>query len=49
MNPHAEMKAEELIEWLRPRLARFQLPKEIVLVDDLPYTSLGKKNKKLLK
>ncbi|WP_246168325.1 AMP-binding protein [Paenibacillus antarcticus] len=45
----AQMETEELIEWLRPRLARFQLPKEIVLVDDLPYTSLGKLNRKLLK
>jgi len=49
LQPDAETKTEEIIEWLRPRLARFQLPKEIVLVDDLPYTSLGKLNKKLLK
>lgn len=49
LNPHAETKPEELMEWLRPRLARFQLPREIVLVEDLPYTSLGKLNKKLLK
>lgn len=49
MNPCAELKTDELIEWLRPRLARFQLPKEIVLVDDIPYTPLGKQNKKLLK
>lgn len=49
LKPEAEIKPEELIEWLRPRLARFQLPKEIVLVNDLPYTSLGKLNKKLLK
>lgn len=48
LNPETDTKTEELIEWLRPRLARFQLPKEIVLVDDLPYTSLGKLNKKLL-
>lgn len=45
----AETKTDELIEWLRPRLARFQLPREIVLVDHLPYTSLGKLNRKLLK
>ena len=44
----AETKSEDLIEWLRPQLARFQLPREIVIVDDLPYTSLGKPNKKLL-
>ncbi|OAB40674.1 AMP-dependent synthetase [Paenibacillus macquariensis subsp. defensor] len=49
LQPDAQIKTDELIEWLRPRLARFQLPKEIVLVDDLPYTSLGKLNRKLLK
>jgi len=49
LQPDAQMQTEELIKWLRPRLARFQLPKEIVLVEDLPYTSLGKLNRKLLK
>lgn len=45
LKPDADTKAEELMEWLRSRLARFQLPKEIVLVDNLPYTPLGKLNK----
>lgn len=45
----AETNTEELMEWLRPRLARFQRPKEIVLVDDLPYTSLGKLDRKQLR
>ena len=48
LQPSDETTAEELMEWLRPRLARFQLPREIVLVRDLPYTPLGKRNKKLL-
>ncbi|WP_246944760.1 AMP-binding protein [Bacillus pinisoli] len=39
---------KELLEWLRPRVARFQLPKEIKIVNSLPYTSLGKLNKKQL-
>jgi len=47
--PGAETKTDEIMEWLRPRLSRFQIPKEIVLVDDLPYTSLGKLDKKQLK
>ena len=49
LKPDADTKTEELLDWLRPRLARFQLPKEIVLMKDLPYTPLGKLNKKLLK
>jgi acyl-CoA synthetase (AMP-forming)/AMP-acid ligase II len=40
---------EALVEWLRPRVARFQLPKDIVFVNDLPYTPLGKLDKKQLK
>ncbi|NOV01494.1 AMP-binding protein [Paenibacillus sp. LMG 31457] len=47
--PHVETTREELFEWLRSRLARFQLPKEIIFVDHLPYTPLGKLDKKLLK
>lgn len=40
---------EALVDWLRPRVARFQLPKDIVFVNNLPYTSLGKLDKKQLK
>lgn len=40
---------EELIEWLRSRIARFQLPKDIIFVDYMPYTSMGKLDKKQLK
>lgn len=47
--PHAETTREELFEWLRSRLSRFQLPKEIIFVEHLPYTPLGKLDKKLLK
>jgi len=40
---------EELIEWLRPRVARFQMPKEITFVNQMPYTPLGKIDRKKLK
>jgi len=49
LDSHAETTNEELMEWLRSRLARFQLPKEIIFVDHLPYTPLGKLDKKLLR
>lgn len=39
---------EELIEWLRTRVARFQLPKEIQFLDYMPYNPLGIINKKEL-
>ncbi|NQX63059.1 AMP-binding protein [Paenibacillus qinlingensis] len=43
-----DMTSEELLDWLRTRLARFQLPKEISFVEQLPYTPLGKLDKKAL-
>ena len=39
---------EALVDWLRPSVARFQLPKEIIFVTNLPYTHLGKLDKKQL-
>ncbi|MEH7345695.1 AMP-binding protein [Bacillus sp. JJ1532] len=46
---HANLTEEEIFEWLRPRVARFQVPKEIVFIDQMPYTPLGKLDKKRLK
>lgn len=39
---------EEIFEWLKPQIARYQTPKEIVIVKNLPYTPLGKHDKKQL-
>lgn len=46
---HASLTEEELCEWLRSRVARFQVPREIVFIDHMPYTALGKLDKKQLK
>lgn len=45
----AGLSVEEIYNWLRPRVARFQIPKEIVIVDHLPYTPVGKLDRKQLK
>ncbi len=37
-----------LLLWLKPRVARYQMPAIIEFRDELPYTSLGKLDKKLL-
>lgn len=37
---------EELLGWLETQLAKFQIPREIVFVDGLPYTELGKLDRK---
>jgi fatty-acyl-CoA synthase len=40
---------EELIEWVRGRLARFKAPKQVTVLDDLPKTGTGKISKLLLR
>jgi len=44
--PQTEITTEEMLSWLRPKLSRHQLPREIVFVDQLPYTHLGKVDRK---
>jgi fatty-acyl-CoA synthase len=39
---------EALRAWLAERLARYKLPRSIVIVDALPLTAIGKIDKKLL-
>lgn len=46
---NTQLTEETLMDWLRPRVARFQMPKEIVFVASMPYTPLGKLDKKQLK
>ncbi|RJE90460.1 AMP-dependent synthetase [Paenibacillus sp. 1011MAR3C5] len=45
---HSEVNAGQLMDWLRVRAARYQMPKEIILVEEIPYTHLGKRDKKRL-
>lgn len=46
--PHGRLTEDELLAWLRPRLARYQMPREIVWLAQIPYTALGKRDKKQL-
>ena len=39
---------EALVSWLRERVTTYQLPREIVFVDELPYTEVGKLDRKRL-
>lgn len=48
LSKETPLTKEELIEWLRPNVARFQMPKEIVFVESIAYTSLFKKDIKKL-
>jgi len=40
--PHLRVDAEELREFLRPHLARFQIPDDFEWVDAIPKTATGK-------
>jgi len=45
----AALTETELYDWLRQRVPRFHVPKNIVLIDQMPYTPLGKLDRKQLK
>ena len=47
--PGQELTAEALTGFLRDRLARFQLPRYLAFLDDLPKTPTGKIQKYLLR
>ncbi|WP_245203583.1 AMP-binding protein [Ammoniphilus resinae] len=48
LEKNADLTKDELLQWLRARVARYQIPKEISFLDQLPYTPLGKRDKKRL-
>lgn len=43
------LDSESLIQWLRPRVARFQMPAQVEFLDQLPLTSLGKVDRRALR
>jgi crotonobetaine/carnitine-CoA ligase len=45
LKPGYMVDPQELIEWLKPRVASFMLPKYIEFIDELPYTPTGKLEK----
>jgi malonyl-CoA/methylmalonyl-CoA synthetase len=47
--PGALLAADELIAWLRPRLASFKIPKRVSFIDALPRNALGKIEKTKLR
>jgi fatty-acyl-CoA synthase len=43
------LTAPEIVDFLRPQVAKFWLPDTIVFVDEIPKTSVGKLDKKVLR
>lgn len=48
LRPGHRVTAQELTEYIQPRLAGYKVPKSFVFVDGLPKTGAGKIDKKLL-
>ncbi|MEX2626628.1 MAG: long-chain fatty acid--CoA ligase [Ilumatobacteraceae bacterium] len=44
-----EITVAEILEYLAPKLAKWQLPDEVVFIDEVPKTSVGKFSKKTLR
>ncbi len=44
----ADLTSAELLLWLKDKVARFQMPKDIVFLKQLPLTAIGKIDKKAL-
>ena len=45
----SEISAEEVVDFLRGRVARWQLPDAVEFIDEVPKTSVGKFSKKDLR
>lgn len=43
------IEEKELKKWLSDRIARYQMPREIIFLEKIPLTNIGKTNKKYLK
>jgi fatty-acyl-CoA synthase len=42
------LNKEDVLLWLSTRAARYQMPKQIEFLEDIPHTALGKPDKKML-
>jgi malonyl-CoA/methylmalonyl-CoA synthetase len=47
--PGAMLSEQSIVESVKPRLARYKLPKRILLVDELPRNTMGKVQKNVLR
>ncbi len=49
LKPDASATKEELLDYLKPRVAKWWLPDDVVFIDEVPKTSVGKFSKKTLR
>lgn len=49
LHPGASATPEELIEFAKDRMARYKYPRQVIVVDAVPLTSVGKINRKAVR
>jgi len=49
LEPGKEISKQEILDYLAPKLAKWQLPDDVVFIDEVPKTSVGKFSKKTLR
>jgi fatty-acyl-CoA synthase len=49
LEPGEAMTGAEVLDYLAPKLAKWQLPEDVVFIDEVPKTSVGKFSKKTLR
>ncbi len=49
LQPGEEMTKDEVLEYIAPKLAKWQIPDDVVFIDEVPKTSVGKFSKKTLR
>jgi fatty-acyl-CoA synthase len=49
LEPGATLTKEEILAFLGPKLAKWQVPDDVVFIDEVPKTSVGKFSKKTLR
>jgi fatty-acyl-CoA synthase len=49
LEPGQEMTKQDVLDFLAPKLAKWQLPDDVVFIDEVPKTSVGKFSKKTLR
>lgn len=47
--PGARIEGSEVLDWLAPKLARYKMPRHVVLWDALPKSAYGKITKKMIR
>ena len=49
LNPASDQNELTIKDWLKTQIARYQMPKKIILIDELPMTTIGKVDRKKLR